>query len=401
MRWAFYLFVASIPFESPDRSIPLEVTTITGAVFLLAALLQPRRCFAQIPKALWFFGAYLYMYWVSFVISGGMYLDDAVRLFVGLVQVVLIFWVAYNLMRETSVAVGALLALAAACVLLGTLTVTGAVNLDPELVNDSGRVTLLGQNANRAGLTLASGALVLLGLTYAYNRKVIRPRTLVWPLLGVIGLAMLHGGSRGSLLALTIGLWTFTIAGGTILEKLRNTVVTLVGVTLLAWAGWHTPLIRSRFEKASEMNLAGREEIFPTAGRMFLERPLAGWGPSQNKYEIAYRLPNQGHVRRDAHNLVLELLTTTGLLGAVPFLLGTGVCLWGAWRGRRSPFGSLPLALLAALLAANMSSNYIAFKLHWLLMAFGAAAGSLVATHSDRARAVPRASLAARGVRPC
>ena len=139
VRWAFYLFVVSIPFEFPDRSIPLEVTTITGAGFLLAALLQPRRCFAQIPKALWFFGAYLYMYWVSFVISGGMYLVETLKLFAGLIQLVLIFWVAYNLMRETRVAVGALLALAAACVVLGTLTVTGAVNLDPEWASDSGR----------------------------------------------------------------------------------------------------------------------------------------------------------------------------------------------------------------------------------------------------------------------
>jgi hypothetical protein len=41
-----------------------------------------------------------------------------------------------------------------------------------------------------------------------------------------------------------------------------------------------------------------------------------------------------------------------------------------------------------------MSSNYIAFKLHWLVMAFGAAAGSLVvAQRSDQARRVR--------VRPC
>jgi len=82
--------------------------------------------------------------------------------------------------------------------------------------------------------------------------------------------------------------------------------------------------------------------------------------------------------------------------------MGTGLCLWGAWQARRGLHGSLPVAMVVALLAANMSSNYIAFKLHWLVMAFGAAAGSLVAArHSARARPVRPAPLSARGVRSC
>ena len=28
VRWAFYFFILSIPFEMPNRSIPLETTTI-------------------------------------------------------------------------------------------------------------------------------------------------------------------------------------------------------------------------------------------------------------------------------------------------------------------------------------------------------------------------------------
>lgn len=394
VRWGFYVFVASIPFEFPARSIPLEVTTITGCVFLLTTLLQPRRCFARAPAALWWFAAFLYLFWVSFVLHGGVHFNEALKSFVTYSQLGLIFWAAFNLIRDGAIGARALLLLGLACVLLGALTVFGAVHLDPDWVKESGRVTMFGQNANRAGLSLASGALALVGLTYAQNRNLIRPRLLVWPLLALLGMAMLQGGSRGSLLALTIGLWTFTISAGTMVVKLRNTVVTLFGVGLLVWAGWQTPLIRSRFERAGDMDLAGREQIFPTALRMFVEKPLTGWGPSQNKYEIGYRLPLQGHARRDAHNLVLEVLTSGGLLSGIPFFLGTWLCVWGAWRARRGEYGSLPFAMVVALLAANMSSNYIAFKLHWLVMAFGAAAGSLVvAQRSDQARRVR--------VRPC
>jgi O-antigen ligase len=248
---------------------------------------------------------------------------------------------------------------------------------------------MLEQNANRAGLVLASGALALVGLTYARRPSVFRPRFLVWPLLMVLVLAMLKGASRGSLLALVVGLWTFTVGGPTLFEKIRNTFGVILAVAVLSWAVWLTPLMRSRFERAENLDLAGREVIMPTAARMFLERPLFGWGPNQNKYELAYRLPGQAYDHRDTHNLVLEVVTSTGLFGAIPFGLGTGLCLWGAWRSRRGAHSALPFALAAAMLTANMSSNYIAFKLHWLVLAYGAAAGSLVARRSVPIRGQP------------
>src|SRR5439155_2506977 len=79
VRWAFYLFVASIPFEFPDRTIPLEVTTITGCVLLLATLRDWRRCFARVPPVLWCFSAFLYLFWISFVVGGGAYADEVVK----------------------------------------------------------------------------------------------------------------------------------------------------------------------------------------------------------------------------------------------------------------------------------------------------------------------------------
>jgi O-antigen ligase len=379
VRWTFYLFVASIPFEYPGRTIPVEITTITACIFLLAALIEARRCFARWPAALWCFGAFLYVFLVSFVVSGAPYPAEALKSFFTLLVLVLVFWAAYNLMRDDGVATRALLTLGMASFVLALLTVGGAVQLDETWVKESGRVTLLGQNANRAGLILGSGALALVGLTYARDRKLLRPRMLVWPLLAVIGMAMLQGGSRGGLLALVIGLWTFTVSGQTIGVKLRNSAVAVFAVGLLAWAAWQSPIARARFEKLDQMDLSGREEIFPAAGQMFLERPLMGWGPHRNKYELGDRLPLQSHLRRDTHNLLLEVMTATGLVGGLPFLLGMALCVWGAWKARHGDHGILPFAMAASLLAANMSGNYIAVKLHWLVLAYGAAAGSLIA----------------------
>lgn len=378
VRWALYLFVFSLPFEWPQRSIPVEVTTLTGAIFLLATLIQPGRCFARLPTALWWFFAALTVFWVSFAVGGAAYPGDALKAFVLRLQNLLAFWAAYNLMRDDQIATRTWLVFGVACVTLASFTLAGAVNLDEDWVKRSGRVTLFGQNANHAGLILASGALALVGLTYGRDRKLLRPRLLVWPLLALIGVALVKTGSRGSFLSLTLGLWTFSAGGRSVLVKLRNTVVAVSAVALLAWAAWQVPLMRERIQQVEQGNLAGRERIFPAAWGLFLERPLLGWGPAQNKYELARRVPEEFRTWRDTHNLVLELLTSIGVIGAVPFLLGTGLCLWGAWKARGGNHGILPLALAVALLMGNMSGNYIGLKLFWLVLAWGAAAGSLV-----------------------
>jgi len=379
VRWGLYLFVFSLPFEWPQRSIPVEVTTLTGGLFLLATLIQPQRCFARLPTALWWFCATLAVFWVSFAVGGAAYPRDALKAFVLRLENLLAFWAAYNLMRDDRIATRTWLIFGVACVALASFTLAGAVNLDEDWVKKSGRVTLVGQNANHAGLILASGALALVGLTYGRDRKLLRPRLLVWPLLALIGIALVKTGSRGSFLSLTVGLWTFTAVGRTILVRVRNTAVAVFAVALLAWAAWQLPLMRERFQQIEQGNLAGRERIFPAAWGLFLERPLLGWGPAQNKYELARRLPEEFRTWRDTHNLVLELLTSLGIIGALPFLLGTGLCVWGAWKARRGNHGILPFAMAVALLMGNMSGNYIGLKLFWLVLAWGAAAGSLVA----------------------
>jgi len=110
---------------------------------------------------------------------------------------------------------------------------------------------------------------------------------------------------------------------------------------------------------------------------MALEKPLAGWGPINNQYEVAARTTDMAREHRDAHNLLLELLTALGLVGAVPFLIGLGICVVAAWRGRTSPYGIVPLALIALFLVANISTNLVAYKPFWWVLALAFASGQL------------------------
>lgn len=112
-----------------------------------------------------------------------------------------------------------------------------------------------------------------------------------------------------------------------------------------------------------------------------------GWGPA-NQYTLAVRLglPPRLHLTRDTHNLFLEVLTSTGLLGAIPYLLGLSMCCLAAWKARRGTEGILPAAQMAALLVGNLSGNYIMLKLQWVLLAYAMASWTYLTARYSHAR---------------
>ncbi len=368
--WAFYLFVASLPFEYPNRVIPIETTTLTGAIFLFTTLLQPLVCYRRPPAAFWLVSIYLYAIVLSFVVTGGDYPGDTLKALLQRALVLIIFVAAFNLLRDPRVARTALIILGLAAVVLALMTVSGVVGLEGM---GRTRLTMFGQNPNRAARILSGGLLALVGLAYGGARPPLRPKPLVWAGAALIGAAVLDTGSRGGILALAIGLFAVTLGGQGVGVRTRNAIVAVLGLAAITWAALNSPAMRRRIELAQRGDLAGREQIFPLAWGMFLEKPLVGWGTGENNYELARRISDGVHLSRDTHNLVLEVLTSTGLVGTVPFLLGLGLCLLAAWRARAGPLGIVPFAMLMALLAGNMAGNYVVLKLMWFVLALCAA----------------------------
>src|SRR5258708_26209534 len=153
------------------------------------------------------------------------------------------------------------------------------------------------------------------------------------------GTAIIETGSRGGVLAVGGGLVVLMFtAGGNLKVRLRNGPVTALALGVLAYAAFTATVMKNRLEATAETGtLAGREQLWPSLVDMALEKPLAGWGPINNQYEVAARTTDMAREHRDAHNLLLELLTALGLAGAAPFLVGLGVALVGAWRGPPRP----------------------------------------------------------------
>ncbi|HYX82445.1 MAG TPA: hypothetical protein VE714_08635, partial [Gemmatimonadales bacterium] len=116
VRWALYLLAFSLPFEMPNRQIvPVEVPTLTAALFLCTTGLQPRVAYGRLPAALVWFFACLYAYGLAAVVNGTDYGAEVIVLLLLLLQGILVFWAAANLLRNEGVARGTLVSLGLAC----------------------------------------------------------------------------------------------------------------------------------------------------------------------------------------------------------------------------------------------------------------------------------------------
>jgi O-antigen ligase len=384
---AFYLFVCSIPFEFSDRDardFPIEIPTAMGVLFLLTTLLQPRTSFGRPSRPARWFMLYLYLFLVAAAIggrdhlatllNGADYWTEVLKMLFSLVELFLIFWVARNLMRSPAVTERALLALALACVARAAMPFLGIMTTVHRVHTGGARLSALGQNSNHAAMILSAGLVALVGLTFAGTGRA-RWRILAGvPLIGLLAVAVADTGSRGGILALACGVMAFMFQGGTLGNRIRNMALALFVIAGLAVAAYQSEVMRNRFEDTLETGtLTGRERIYPAVVGMIVDRPLFGWGPANNKYELGLRLDERVRRRRGTHNSVLEVLSATGVAAAIPFLLGTWLCLWAAWRARQGPDGTLPLALTLTVMISNMSGDWFITPLYWFALAYAVA----------------------------
>jgi O-antigen ligase len=374
--WALYLLAFSIPLEAPDR-LPFEVTAMTGALFVFSTIFAPQACYGRLPWAVGWFGVFLLVTLLAFVTEGaaypgGLYLRQVEIQTARLGFWLLLFWTCSNLLRNERIYRAALWSLIAGCLVRAALPVLGLAR--SATFKGTERVAALGQNPNQSALVLAMGLLALIGLTYIQPTATRRLRVLAWGGSALIAVGIVQTGSRGGLATAVIGALIFLGRGRTLRMRIRNLTVGLILLGGLSYLAIHLDTMSARLEKAvATGNLSDREVIWPLAVGMVRDKPLLGWGPVVNKHELAARLKDPDFESRDTHNVLLEVLTATGLLGAIPFLLGLWLCLGAAWSARTGPRGAVPLAMVVAMLAGNMSQNRLTWSVLWLVLAIGLA----------------------------
>jgi O-antigen ligase len=370
VRWGFYLYVSSIPFELPERGIPLEVHTITGSVFLLLALLQRQVCFGAAPRSLLWLGGFVAYYLVRLCATEHTLLG--LHYFGNFLQIFFLFWASYNVLKDSRVAKRALLLFIASCTLLVVLGRLGFADVGGRMAErGAGRMTMFGQDPNDLASRLDVAIIVLIGMAFGGH---LRYPFLIWPLVALYLLTIEYTGSRGAYIALFVGLATLAVTANPLRLSLKGMIIAGCICALVVGIAYRSGNMLGRLERSVEDgDMSGRERIYPEAWGMVLERPGFGFGPGDSNYELETRVADN-HDYRDTHNLALEVLIACGLAGATPFFVCIFLCVRESWRGRRQKAGLIPLAACTMILSMSMTINLIASKTLWLMLAFGAAA---------------------------
>jgi O-antigen ligase len=377
IRGLFLLFVFTFPFDSAGVGLmagSLSVTKAFGLLFFTCYFfynnpLFSKRSFPHVPRAMWWFLVFLAVYMLNGVLLGSTeFLSDLVAALFSITQLLVLFWIASDLLKDERIARSVLLAytIAASLFAVGiTLHVPGFY------VEAGGRASAMGENPNAVAFNSAIALVIILGLVlYGSHRKRFLA-ALSLPLFG----AMVLSGSRGGVLAFIMGCMVYLLP----YRRSKRVLTAIFLASLAISAALYFVATNSNFMERwqrtyYEGSLEGREEIFSVAAEMILEQPILGWQPIDWFYELGRRLYGPSYSRgRDVHNLVLMLLISAGLLGAIPFLVGLWLCGRSAWRARLGCLGLLPLALLINVLVAGMSANSMASKTQWLVFALALA----------------------------
>ncbi len=376
LRWAFLVFVLLIPFEAIDTGLErFTPSKFAGYVLLLVGLLYPGTAFRRFPAAGWFF-VFNFLVFASLIPFQPDIYQDKIRSYLfGRTQMLVLFWISYNLLRHRRIAKLFLGCFSISCFGLALLNVLG-IAAEGVARRGSERISAFGQDPNNVAAMFSVGVLAMLGLVYGRIREGRARNLVVWVMLPVVAVAIARTGSRGSLAALAGGLLVFLLRKGTPWTKVRNLAIVAIALGVLAFASLSLEMNRQRWEQTLEGGtMSGRETIFPAAWKLFLEKPLAGWGPATNVYVLGARFFRES---LDTHNLYLYLLTEVGLLGSIPYFAGLFLCLRSAWKSRSGPQGVLPLAMMIAVLLINMSLTWHVRKVYWLILAFALASSAQI-----------------------
>lgn len=375
IRIFFCIFVATIPFEILDigGSGYFSLSKLAGIIFaIVAVIFAHEKVLSKPPKAFWLFLWYVVLLVLVGLAYGG-FLHEMVRRFIQLTQMLILLAFGFQFLQNSKFAKLVFLTFAFSAFALVSLELVGRQYLKVLSWGSVERVGVLDWSLNALGGVLAVAGVAFIGVAFGGQKRItIRTWFLISLTLIPLTLALARTGSRTGMLALILGaVVLFLRRSRTLAGKVRVLAMGSVIVLILLVIMAHNETANVRWTATFERNdLAKRQDIFSASLEVFRARPIFGWGPGRNVYVIGAKI-HRNYV--DTHNSLLWILTETGILGAIPFLLGILLCLRSAWRARKGPNGILPLALLIATLVVNSSTTAINMKYTWLVFAFALA----------------------------
>ena len=384
VRWTFLLFVFMLPFDAANIGfLTGSLPKLSGVLFFALYVfyygpLLGKRPFPPVTGAMCCFLAYIAVVGLGGIFIDQKLVDEFVTRCFTLAQLVVLFWIASDLLKDEKTVRSVLftLSIATASLAIGNLVrLPGFYETD---VGAPGRVSGIGDNPNGLAVTMALAIVAIIGLFITGSSRRSLRRVCLLLLTVPLLMVMVTTGSRGGVLGFAMGGLVYVVP----LRASKRLLISVgLGTLLIGGVVYEiatTPESLERWRDTYyEGDLSRRDDIFATSYYMILERPFLGWHPVEWTYELGQR--GEGiRTGRDAHNLYLALLLEVGIIGTIPYLAGLCICARAAWKARLGNLGLMPMALLSLLFGVSLAGNTTVWKQQWLLLAL--ALGASVST---------------------
>ncbi|MDH3599397.1 MAG: O-antigen ligase family protein [Candidatus Tectomicrobia bacterium] len=378
IRWTFLVFVFSVPFDSTTfgfMSPSLSLAKLLGFLFFASCLTSPRKCFSRLPHVIWWFFGYLLIFLFSSLFSSEFFLQNILIKFLTRLQLILLLWVAYNLMQEEEITKNTLLIYTVSSSLLALVMLAGVAGFSEVTEYETfTRTTVFGEDPNMLAVKMALAVVMGIGIVLHKINHHSWEKILVIALLPSLIVGILATGSRTGAASLIIGSAVYLLPSGRARRKITTIVLAFFSLIALVYIVAHDSSSSSRWSQTyHEGKTSGRDRIYQAAIEMAKERPIFGWQPEAFLFELEKRVQERG-TGLDPHNLYLYLLLEVGIVGAAPFLIGLWLCVQSAWKGRAGRLATLPLAALLTVLSANLAIIWMTRKPMWIVLAMTLAA---------------------------
>jgi O-antigen ligase len=382
--WAFLLFVFTVPFETIDLeaiSGASSLSRLAGLLFFITCFLYPKVCFRRPQQALWWFAGYFSVYALSGLSIPEQFVGKLIAEIQTCVQLLVLCWVGSTLLQEEKFARHLLLTFSIATLLVAIGLLLGLPGFSQ---TREGRLSVAGSDPNICAIIVALGAQALIGFGIDQIRRNIWMRVTFMAISLFPLTAIVYTGSRGGIIAFLAGVAVYALPYRSSKRKMTAILGVAIAVIGVVYSVVNDQNTLSRLESSYNTgDTAGRDKLIAASREMISEKPLLGWGPIVWTYELGAR-EGQGYKYRSAHNIFLDMLMAGGLLGAMPCLIGLGLCARAAWTARVCNLGPLPLVWLITMILASMSGPWLETKSMWLVLTLSLASGASIVEQYKR-----------------
>ena len=209
-------------------------------------------------------------------------------------------------------------------------------------------------------------------LTLLY-RRLTGPTFWIFPAIAIYAAGIFFSASRGCMLAVGVTLvlllaigssWKVRIAAFVPIALAAIVLVAIPNKNELLQSNPFTERLATATVSVDDDAAADRKELWVAALDNFYSSPVVGIGHGYSRRPSDY----DAHETSQIHNTYLGLLSETGILGLISYMLVFGYSVPALWRERRGP-GVLALMALATIAMSGLTLSLENFRGLWALLA--------------------------------